>query len=183
MTYKLSYLSGSEWEVHSYPPLYETQSTNTTERLVATIPNGDAAVFEKLVGSLTPPYLLLYVLHTPRTEGEAGRYQSPPLSPAEFHALMSRFGAYFGADGRFDLWGYSPTEQATVVWDRHNLIYAYGPLESYATTLRALGFSQGKCETPGPHTHHYRSENDTVAQELLSYLQWIQTPLRPEDEQ
>ena len=38
-------------------------------------PGGDAAVFLALIGRVEPPYKVLYVLHTPRGEGEPGRYE------------------------------------------------------------------------------------------------------------
>ena len=132
---------------------------------------------------MQPPYLLLYILHTPRGEGEPGRYQSAELSATDLQALMARFGAYLSSDARFDLWAYSPSEDATVVWDRHNELYAYGPLARFSEELRALGFFSGSISTPAPHQHHYRQELDAPASELLAALEWSHSPLRPEDEQ
>jgi hypothetical protein len=113
----------------------------------------------------------------------AGRYESPELSATDFRAFMTRFGEYFSADARFDIWAHSPAENATVVWDRHDQAFAYGPIDRFANELRALGFSEGGCEVPVPHQHHYRAEYDAVAKELLSSMEWSHSPLRPEDEQ
>lgn len=125
----------------------------------------------------------MYVLHTPRGEGEPGRYQSAEIGVEGFRAFMSRFGSYLAADARFDLWLHSPSENATLVWDRHNQLFAYGPLGRFATELLALGFAEGELPPLGAHQHHYRSECDAKATELLSFTAWQRTALRREDEQ
>jgi hypothetical protein len=182
--HKLSHLQGSEWVAHSHRPNYALpEKSAQLQCLTAAVPSGDSVVFERLVASLQAPYLLLYVLHTPRGEGEPGRYQSPELSRSELHAFIAQFGAYLSADARFDLWAYSPEEQATVVWDRHNQLFAYGPLGRFVSELRALGFEEGKVEVPVPHQHHYRAECDVLAKELLCAQPWSHSPLHPEDEQ
>lgn len=96
---------------------------------------------------------------------------------------MAEFGTYLSSDARFDLWLHSPSENATIVWDRHNQLFAYGPLHRFATELRSLGFAEGQSAVPVPHQHHYRSENDTKATDLISWCSWWRSPLRPEDEQ
>lgn len=179
--HKLSHLVGSEWKEHSFAPLYELDEE--LHRIRAGAPSGQSEPFERLALCLAPPYLLLYVLHTPRGEAEPGRYQSSSVSADEFRSFMAQFGSYLATDARFDIWLYSPSEKATVVWDRHNQLFAYGPLERFAAELRTLGFSQGKCSDLGQHQHHYRSEQDANATELLSWFSWSHSPLRPEDEQ
>jgi hypothetical protein len=182
--HKLSHLAGGEWTELSYPPVFTvTPSVSGATRLVGVAPHGDAEPFERLVLSLEPPYFLLYVLHTPRGEGDAGRYQSPELTAEELRAFVAKFKDYLSADARFDLWAYSPAERATVVWDRHNQLFGYGPVERFATELRALGFSEGTSEVPSPHQHHYWAELDSQATALLSNLEWSYSPLKPEDEQ
>lgn len=181
---KLSRQSGEGWKAYSHPRTFMTEITNNgSSRLVVGVPDGDSSIFAKLVDCLEPPCFLLYILHTPRGEGEPGRYQSPSINFDELHSFLDRFSDFFVADARYDLWAYSPSEKATVVWDRHNLIYAYGPIEQFCSTLKSLGFDSG---TPGisfPHQHHYREEFDFDAKELLSTFEWSYTPLRPEDEQ
>lgn len=176
--YKLGYFIGEIEHEHSHPPVYATDT-----RILAGVPGGDSAVFEALTLSLEPPYYLLYVLHTPRTELEAGRYQSPPLSAEELRAFLKEYSAYLAGDSRFDLWAHSPNEQATIVWDRHNLLFGYGPLERYESVLASLGFEAGQPEIPTPHIHHFRPEFDSKANQLLKRWAWERSPLQPEDEQ
>lgn len=182
--YKLAEQSGEEWVPHSFPPIFTIETTTAqTLRLVAGIPGGDSSALLKLVECLTPPFLVLYVLHTPRGEGNPGRYQSPELELGALQAFVSRFSPFFAADARFDLWIHSPSAKGTIVWDRHNLIYGYGPTECFSRTLSSLGFSEGKPNISFPHMHHYRSEFDDASAAILSAFSWQYSPLHPEDEQ
>jgi hypothetical protein len=179
--HKLSQLVENNWTEFDSPPLFE-RATGLA-RINAALPSGAVQIFERLICSLKPPYQLLYVLHTPRGEGEPGRYQSPRLTDEEFRDFMSTFGDFLASDARFDLWVRSPNDETTVVWDRRNLLYVYGQLDDLANQLTSLGFSAGTPTTPSPHAHNYHQEFDTQASDLLSSLEWSRTPLRPEDEQ
>lgn len=177
--HRLEHLLDREWLPFSHPPIFQQQA----DRLLATAPVSDPAVFSALTDCLQPPYLLLYVLHTPRTAHAAGRYLSPPLSPAAFHALMREFGSFLSQDGRHDLWAHAPTEHATVVWDRHDLLHAYGALSQHTTRLAQLGFTPGQPQIPAPHRHRYWPDWDDAATSWLQALDWSHQPLRAEDEQ
>ncbi|MBT0962110.1 hypothetical protein [Denitromonas iodatirespirans] len=182
--HKLDWQSAEEWLPHSYAPRFITETTSAeTSRLVAGVPDGDSSVLLKLVECLTPPFFVLYVLHTPRGEGDPGRYQSPELDLDALQSFVSRFASFFAGDARFDLWVHSPRAKGTIVWDRHNLIYGYGPVECFGRALDSLGFSEGRPIIPSPHLHHYRKEFDEDAKTLLSAFSWQCSPLRPEDEQ
>lgn len=175
---RLEHLVGDRRQVHSHPPVY-----TASHRLLATAPDSDPDIFRRLVLTLAPPYVLLYVLHTPRGEGEPGRYESEPLTATRLEAFIDRFAGLLRHDGRFDLWAFAPEEDATVVWDRHNLLYGYGPIDRFTACLRSLGFHEGTPTVPSPHCHKYRAEYDADATALLADLDWIRKPLRPEDEQ
>lgn len=181
---KLFHCVDDQWVEHSHPPIFHLhESGSGTPRLAATAPGGDPMVLRSLIDDLEPPFILLYVLHTPRGEGKMGRYQSPDLSRTQLHDFLDRFADYLQNDGRFDLWVHSRHDQATVVWDRHNLIWAYGPTERFVTVLRGLGFSEGSPGVDFEHEHHYRASFDSDAKALLEAFDWHRSPLRPEDEQ
>jgi hypothetical protein len=97
--------------------------------------------------------------------------------------FVGRFKRLLSQDARFDIWGHSPSEDATIVWERHNLLYAYGRLEKLASELLALGFSTGAPSIPAPHAHNYHQDLDLYARDLLSAFEWSWSELRPEDEQ
>ena len=178
--YRLGYLLKGEWVAYSHPAIFESG-----DRIVVGVPGSDPAIFGRMVECLDPPYYLLYVLHTARGEGQPGRYQSPALSASQVKEFLAHFGPFLSADSRFDLWAHSPNDNGTVVWDRHDQLFAYGPLERFSAALRSLGFTAGSPTVPVPvqHTHHYRAEFDHLAKELLTTFDWSYSPLQPEDEQ
>ena len=181
---KLSSFREPEWIVHSHPPVFETTAMGDgVRKIVATAPGSDPLVLEELARCLTPPFYLLYLLHTPRGEGAAGRYQSGEVDQAALRGFMERFGRFLGNDGRHDFWVHSPADAATLVWDRHDLVHAYGPVDMLISKLRGLGFQEGTPSIPSPHAHNYRAEFDTDAAAMLAEFDWSWSPLQPGDEQ
>jgi hypothetical protein len=175
---------GHAWLEHSHPPNFFTETMPAQgRRLKIGVPAGDVTVTRTLVDCLAEPLFVLYVLHTARGEGEIGRYQSPKLSHHATMEFLDRYAAYFTGDGRHDLWIHSPSSNATLVWDRHNHLFAYGSLECFESKLRALGFEERPLDPLGDHMHHYRAEFDADAFDVLAAFDWKWTELRPEDVQ
>ncbi|WP_257165463.1 hypothetical protein [Bradyrhizobium sp. SRS-191] len=168
----------------SSPAVFErSRSSSGALRIVLSVPNDQADLLQRLTASLPPPFFVLYVLHTPRGEAEPGRYQSPELARDQLDALLSKYREFLSSDGRHDIWIHSPRSGQTVVWDRHNQLFAEGePLDIFREVLLASGFSEGSVEPLGAHAHYYRAEFDVDAAGLLTELDWHRTPLRPEDE-
>jgi hypothetical protein len=182
--HKLSHLVDGEWQEHSHPVHYQFKDfADGTRCLIAGSPSGEFAPFELLALRQAPPYYLLYVLHTPRGEAEPGRYMTPALTTAELSGFIARFATLLTSDSRFDLWAISSVEKATVVWDHHNLLHAYGPLDEFVSQLNALGYTPGPVDVPVPHQHYLWSQIDVLATALLSAYKWQYSELRPEDEQ
>jgi hypothetical protein len=185
--YKLGHEVDGEVTEHSHPARFIRQIVAQGEpgrsRLIIGVPGGDPAVLGALALQLVEPLLVLYILHTPRGEGEAGRYESEQVDQAALREFLARYSAYLAGDGRFDLWVISPETGALLTWDRHNFLHAYGPIDDFVATLRGLGFQEGDLPVLGGHMHYYRSEFDPDAEAILSAFDWFQTPLRPEDEQ
>jgi hypothetical protein len=177
--HKLSHLVGSEWLAHSYEPIFGIEK----RRVTGGVPGGQASIFEALVACVSEPIFVLYILHTPRGEADPGRYQSPVLSMNDFRAFIEKYRDFLANDARFDIWAHSPDDQATVVWDRHNNFFAYGPIEQFVSQLRALGFNEGTIKPLGVHQHYYRKELDSLARAVIGEYQWSFSPLRLEDEQ
>ncbi len=155
-------------------------------RLVITVPQDAPELFRALAKRLAPPIFLLYVLHTPRGEGARGRYQSPRLDSSQVEGFLTDFTAFLAGDGRHDLWVHSSTDGRTLIWDRHDLIFAEGqPLEDLAVALEEMGFHSGVVPRAGEgdHIHYYRPEFDREAAAILARFDWSRSDLRPEDEQ
>lgn len=182
--FKLSHPKGTEWEKHSHRRVFHLpEAVDASPRIIAGVPDSDPEVMLRLARTLEGPLILLYVLHTSRGEAETGRYQSPDLDRAELEGFFDEFWQFLSTDARFDLWVHAPDASATLVWDRHDLLHAYGPLDRFAAELEALGFEPGQPEVPAHHAHHYHAEQDALAKRLIARFDWRCSPLRPEDVQ
>jgi hypothetical protein len=127
---------------------------------------------------------VLYVLHTTRTGAELGRYESPELTADAVHAFLHQFGRFLCEDSRHDLWLRSHDDDATIVLDRHNLIYAYGPLQAFEAVLKSVDVREGESPAvPDPHMHHYYQDWDHTEEKILRHFDWHIKPLRPGDVQ
>ncbi|HEV7693386.1 MAG TPA: hypothetical protein VGO52_21300 [Hyphomonadaceae bacterium] len=184
--HKLEDCVGGDCVAHVHARLYEAIGAERPNPKFLIGAGGDAvAIFGDLAQTLRPPYFVLYVLHTSRGEGEVGRYESEEVDRLQLADFIGRYQAFLIADGRFDIWVRSPTDSATIVWDRHNYIHAYGPLDRYSSILEAAGYAPGEVDriAQREHLHHYRPELDHLATDLLNEFEWDWSPLRPADEQ
>ena len=182
--YKLGHEVEGEVVEHTHAPIFQRIATNGGgERLVAGVSKDGADLLNALATLLEGPFFILYVLHTPRGEGEPGRYQSTLVDHAELATFLERFSAFIAGDARFDLWIHSPSDGGSLVLDRHNFLYAYGPLSAFASLLSQRRFQEGELARLEGHMHYYRPEFDEDARAMLSAFEWIQTALRPADEQ
>jgi hypothetical protein len=178
--FKLGRFVQGEWVEHSHPAVFDRQTMNDgAARLKVGVPAGDVEVPRRLARCMEPPYEILYVLHS-RAMGDIGRHQSPPIERGELDAFLSQYRVYLKSDGRFALWIYTP--QAMLVWDHHNLLYAYGPLSCFEDALRSMGFAPGQLSIPAPHAHNYHPECDADAAAILAHFDWRRSELRPGDD-
>jgi len=164
---KLEQLVDTEWSRASYLDQFAEEPTTGPPRLVISCSRSPLATVKRLAAVLDGPFLLLWILHTPGTAVARGRYQSPPLSKEDLDALLTEFGAFFEGDARGDVWLHTNTP-ATVVYECHDLIYAYGPLDQFAQTLTDAGFSKGRPSIPAPHAHVYHHEFDPAETNLAA---------------
>ncbi|MCU1273556.1 MAG: hypothetical protein JWO48_987 [Bryobacterales bacterium] len=89
---------------------------------------------------------------------------------------MAEFCEFLTNDGRHDLWLHSAISDATLVLDRHDLIYAYGPLDQFRAALKE-GLQEAQVEGPPyPHTHMYHAEYDESERRILRYFQCPAVP-------
>lgn len=179
-------VDGEEIAAPSPERFERQQMTSGAPRLLIAASTAKPDLFRELANCLASPLILLYVLHTPRGEGVAGRYQSPVLDSQQVQDFLATFTPYLAGDARHDTWVHSASDGRTLVWDRNDLIYVEGkPLEDMAAVLGVMGFESGIVPRPdaGPHIHYYREEFDTDAAAVLARFDWTRSDLRPEDEQ
>lgn len=138
---KIEALVGDVEQPFEYGNVFSRETVRGVERLRIGLDDEHNRCLRTLTSPLIEPFQLLYVLHTTRTEAALGRYESPELDLEAVQAFLERFAQFLSEDARHDLWIRSHGNDATIVFDRHNLIYAYGPLDAFESTLRTLAFA------------------------------------------
>lgn len=183
---KLQSFHGNEWVNHVYPDEFCFETTSSgTQRICITASSGYVDLLLALAAALSGPFFILYVLVVPRRTGEvnAARYQSKEISYIELKAFFERFEDYLENDGRHHVWIHSPQNSATLVYDNHNIIYCYGPLQIFSTILGNNGLKVvDHIQRLGPHSHCYNQEFDNSQEEMLGFFQWRKSPLQPQDD-
>ena len=179
-----SRVNGELWWAHDYGKVYAIEkTTDGNKRLCVAVSYDGSQILRMLSRSLKEPFLLLYVLVIFRGGGKEGRYQSDELSQKDLDAIFARYKEFWDTDGRHSIWLRSDTNDATLVYDRHNLIYAYGPLERFELVLETLGYTAtAKVSLSFEHQHCYYPEFDALERELTAKFADRRTELRPGDE-
>ena len=169
---------------HLHADVYEWERTTGPARLLIAARGEQAQLLKRLSILWNGPAWLLFVLRVPRTSALAGRYQSPaPLEPSELAAFLDAHAEFLERDARHQLWVKEADGPGHLVLDGHNLIFAYGQLELYEDALTPLGIRRGAIVLPAPHVHHYHASYDTAETRMVSALDWLWTPLQPQDEE
>ena len=128
-----------------------------------------------MLSLLKGPFWLLYILEVGRSGGEAGRYQVPePLNIEEVGQFLETFRDFFEEDGRHELWIAPSVTDAKIVYDNHNVLYLYGPLDTFIAALgRHLTAAADRVEFPYPHCHHHWPKHDVTEARLLAAYEWV----------
>jgi hypothetical protein len=183
--FKIGEWDGEGWHRLTYPDVYAVETTTGPERLVIAPALEHVGLLAALAGLWGVDCYILYVLVVSRTRGAEGqgRYQSPGAVPfVEVTDFCARYQTFLEGDGRHHLWLHAEDGTGTLVYDRHDVIYAYGDLPRYVALLEERGFRRGEVRFPTPHSHLYHPEYDAYEAALLNHWDWGRTPLRPDDE-
>jgi len=181
---KIQALVGRDAKPFEYGNTFEHEVIYGRSRLTIGFDTAQDACVAALAAQLSGPFQLLYVLHTTRTGARLGRYESPELTADFVQEVVRRFGRFLAQDARHDFWIRSHDDDGTLVLDRHNIIYAYGPVGRFETALLNIGAHRaGLPRIPDPHVHYYHEEWDATEHEILTTLDWVRTPLRDVDVQ
>jgi hypothetical protein len=168
---------------YRYANTYDLQRTTGPLRLIIAPAANHTRLLLDLASCWRGPYGILYVLLTSRTDRRPGRYQSPDtLSRSELAAFLAEHRTFLEADGRHARWIASREGEGTLVYDRHNVVYAYGALEGYETILSQKGFVRAPVRVPVPHAHHFHEENDAAEERMVELWAWRYSPLREGDD-
>ncbi|WP_437977593.1 hypothetical protein WMF11_12160 [Sorangium sp. So ce295] len=136
-----------------------------------------------LLRPLPAPFGVLHVLLVSRCGNAAARRQEPaPMQLRDVAGFLREFEEFFERDGRHHVWVTSLPSQSTIVYDNHNLVYAYGPLEQFIGRAEARGLARRAIEIPVPHHHCFNLEYDDAEAALLDRFDWLEFPLQPGDD-
>jgi hypothetical protein len=169
--YKFGWIPDEE-KRYEYANVFAVEKTTGPERLI-------------IAPSAQQVSLMLeYILVVPRGKGEAGRYQNAEVdSRVEAKKFLSRFKDFFENDARHHIWIASMANSDMLVYDNHNVIYAYGRLLEFERILVNRGLTKvDGVQFPCPHTHKYNHVFDPEQQEVLRYWKWKHAPLQDEDD-
>jgi hypothetical protein len=181
--FKFGRLQDTETVPFSYPDIWDVEETPAYERLVIAPSSNQIDLLLELTRILPEPFGILYVLIVSRANRGIGRYQNPqPASRTEMESFLKDFQHFFENDARHHIWIASLPGSSTLVYDNHNVIYAYGELEKFKRVLDARALSRGEVMFPVPHTHNYNPMFDAEENRVLSYWEWKQFPLADSDE-
>jgi hypothetical protein len=168
---------------YAYPDIWQLESTTGPDRLVIGPSGRHIDLMLNLAAQWGTDCGLLYILLISRSGNRPGRYQSPqPVNLETVTEFCERFEDYLESDSRHHFWIASAAGAGNLVYDRHNLIFAYGDIDLYIEILEARGFRQAEVIIPVPHSHHYNAGNDAVEDELIRFWEWRYFPLQDGDD-
>jgi hypothetical protein len=137
-----------------------------------------------LLRVMPEPFWILYVLTVPRGGSQDGRYQSAnALLRQQAQEFLIRFDQFLENDGRHHVWVKAVSGSDLLIYDKHNVIYAYGRLAEFEAVLSDRGLTKVEAvRFPSPHTHKYNASFDQDERDVLRYWNWKQSPLQDSDE-
>ena len=185
-TSKFCHFEEGEQVPHDYGDIYFEQPCGDATRIVIG-PSSDYVdlLIEMSAELIGQPWFVLYVLLVPLAPAIAPRAVTNPRRSRPtpgLSAFLSAFRGFFESDGRHHLWVGSASNDGVLVYDQHNVIFAYGPLDQFRSILQARGFREAEFWFPSPHAHSFQPENDSEEERLMSESEWRYFPLQPGDE-
>ena len=180
----LSQDEDGNFKEHDYKNNYYFQPCGNSNRLVIGASNEHIRLLDQLAARVSKQrYYALYVLLLSHSGREPGRYQSPLIqNHKELQDFIWTFKKFFEGDGRHHIWIGSPDSNDLLVYDQHNVIFAYGNLDAFEEILTSNGFSLQEFWFPCPHSHSFDPQNVSAEEELMAYWDWKFSPLQKGDE-
>lgn len=168
---------------HDYGDYFFLQPFGDAQRLVIGPSLAHLQLMSRLATRcLAPPYRLVYVLLTEQAGYQPGRYQSPNINTVdELREFLMGCLTFLESDARHHFWIGSADGTAVLVYDQHNVLFAYGPLQCLMTELFMADFRPGEFIFPSPHAHTISPKFDPDMERLLSQYEWEYAPLEEED--
>ena len=169
---------------HDYGNIYFRQRCGDRDRLVIGPADSQIRLLDELAAAYpTHRYHVFYILLLSHMGRAPGRYRSPLIDNHEdLQLFIWTFQTFFEGDGRHHLWIACADSVDLLVYDQHNVIFAYGNLEAFESVLHNHLYKAREFWFPSPHAHGYDPANVNVEDELMSYFDWDYFALEPGDE-
>jgi hypothetical protein len=166
-----------------YGNIYEIEQTTANKRLQIGPTGNQIDLILQLADNLNPPYFILYVLVVTRLGNEYGRYESPTIdTKEELTDFLIQYKEYLETDGRHHIWIGTYDNSGLLIYDQHNVIFAYGQLENFISILTLNSFKEQEFTFPAPHIHNFYEDNDVYEERILKHWDWDISPLAENDE-
>ncbi|MEM9347087.1 MAG: hypothetical protein AAGB26_10770 [Planctomycetota bacterium] len=167
-----------------YGNVFFHQHCGDSERLVIGPSSSHIKILDLLSATFPEEkYYLLYVLILSHAGYEPGRYESPAIHNHEdVRLFIWTFQEFFEHDGRHHLWIASEVSNNVLIYDQHDLIFAYGDLEHFESILIDNDYKREEFWIPAPHAHIFNPANAKSEDELMSYFEWKHFDLQPGDD-
>jgi len=199
LRYKIASVQNGKVRELAHSDVWDLQVGQSFARLAIGPACDHISILLDLARSWKGLYGLLYVLAVSRINNTTGRYQCPvQLEFSELEQFLSHYRGFLESDGRHNLWIKPLGGRWQLVYDRHNVIFAYGaegrlgrllaqyaprfgPLGCFLRVLRRKGFDSGPVSLDTPHLHCYHPENDGFEERILKHWDWLWSPLQEVD--
>lgn len=166
-----------------YGNIYKIEQTTSNKRLQIGPTGNQIDLILQLADNLNPPYFILYVLVVKRLSNEYGRYESPTIdTKEELRDFLIEYKEYLETDGRHHIWIGTYDNSGLLIYDQHNVIFAYGQLDNFINTLKLKGYKEKEFAFPFPHIHNFHEGNDIFEERILTHWDWDISPLGENDE-
>jgi len=145
-----------------YPNEYALQQTSGPIRIIISSATNQMKLASDLIIRSDSYFGILYILAVPRGKHKAARYQlADRLSKNDAVKFLEKYNEYFVNDGRHQIWIADTENNDFIVYDQHNVLYAYGNISEYEKILGIKRYQNTtKIEFPVPHVHCYNPEYD-----------------------
>ncbi len=179
-TSKFTAIDGSRY---GYGDIYEHQEGDGWERLAIGPERDHVDVLLSLIEEWSSPdYYMLYISIISHTGKEPGRYESPIVDYLTLKDFLVEYRELLEGFAGHHFWIGNPDGKELLIYDQHNIIFAYGQNERFEGKLLDRGFVAGQVRIPSPHGHSYPSNFVEREDELFRHFNWNYYELQEGDE-
>lgn len=146
--------------------------------------DGYISLIRQCLEFMPAPFHVMYVLIRNISGNEnIGRYYTETqMSRKELNSFLDQFGEFFEGDGRHNIWFISNEPKTFIVYDHHNVMFAYGEQEQFLRLLRSKNYIEKEPDIPNPHYHAYNYDYGIDETDVLNSREWIRYDLEPDDD-